>query len=83
MLVKLDPFPSDRGEHKKCVSCHHLELPAGHPKYQSPKKWLSAGHLLGSFFAPQKNTFVGNPMAFHDFTPTRVGLKTRERNGVK
>ena len=26
MLVKLDPFPRDRGENKKCLSCHHLEI---------------------------------------------------------
>ena len=23
MLVKLDRFSKDRGEHKKCLSCHH------------------------------------------------------------
>ena len=26
VLVKLDHFPRDRGENKKCSSCHHLEL---------------------------------------------------------
>ena len=26
MLVKLDPFPRDRGENKKSLSCHHLEI---------------------------------------------------------
>ena len=26
MLVKLDHLPRDQGEHKKCLSCHHLVI---------------------------------------------------------
>ena len=26
MLVKLDHFPRDQGENKKCLSCHHLVI---------------------------------------------------------
>ena len=27
--VKLDHFPRDHGENKKCLSCHHLVLVSG------------------------------------------------------
>ena len=35
MLVKLDHFPGDQGEHKKYLSCHHLDTQYRYPNFTS------------------------------------------------
>ncbi len=48
ILVKLDNFPRDRGENKKCLSCHHLEY------------IRITSNMLHQVWSPQKTGFA-NP----------------------
>ena len=61
ILVKLDHFPRDRGEHEKQLSCHHLGIWANVQKRYyilwNPDAWLVNVWILRTWLCPNPSLF--------------------------